>query len=50
VTVARWLVGRTEYFYCRFFTSKSAGYPLAAFEEACRGADISELPESATAR
>ena len=48
VSVARWIPGRTEYFYCRFTTDDSGSYPLGAFEEACRGASIEDLPASAS--
>ena len=48
VSVARWIEGRTEYFYCRFATNDSVRYPLAGFEEACRGARIDDLPESSS--
>ena len=48
VVVARWLEGRTEYFYCRFSTSDSERYPLAQFEQACLDADIADLPESSS--
>lgn len=48
VNVARWIDGRVEYFYWRFTTSDPDLYPPAQFEQACREADISDLPESSS--
>ena len=47
VDVARWIGGRTEYFYCRFFTPDADALPIAPFERACRDAAIDDLPDSA---
>jgi hypothetical protein len=48
VNVARWIDGRVEYFYCRFSTPELDTTPIGQFETACQGADIADLPESAS--
>jgi hypothetical protein len=48
LVVARWLPDRSEYFFCRFWTSEPDQFNFEQFASACTAALIDDLPTSST--